>query len=75
MIAALAVPQVVAVTSDTSKTTITLEQALQIALSENATVQVADKEIEVKGYSRKGTYAALFPQISASGLNRTLKKL
>jgi outer membrane protein TolC len=75
MIAALAVPQVVAVTSDTSKTTITLEQALQIALSENATVQVADKEIEVKGYSRKGTYAALFPQISASGsFNRTLKK-
>jgi len=56
-------------------TAITLEQALQIALSESPTVKVADKEIEVKQYAKKGTYASLFPEIAASGsFNRTLKK-
>ena len=56
-------------------TVITLEQALQIALSENASVKVADKEIERTGYARKGTYSALYPQVSGSGsYQRTLKK-
>ena len=54
---------------------ITLEQALQIALSENASVKVADLEIERTGYARKGTYASLFPQIDGSGsYQRTIKK-
>ncbi|MCM1176444.1 MAG: TolC family protein [Bacteroides sp.] len=54
---------------------ITLEQALQIALSENVSVKVADKEIERTGFARKGTYAALFPQIDVSGnYQRTIKK-
>ena len=45
---------------------LTLEQALEIALSENPTVKVADKTIETKKYAKKGTYAALWPEISAS---------
>lgn len=52
-----------------------LGKALEIALSENPTVKVADKEIQKKKYARKGSYAALFPQINFSGdYNRTLKK-
>lgn len=54
---------------------ITLEDALKIALSENVTVKVADKEIERTGYARKGTYSSLFPQIDVSGAyQRTIKK-
>lgn len=56
-------------------TVITLEQALEIALSENVSVKIADKEIERTEYARKGTYASLFPQIDASAsYQRTLKK-
>lgn len=54
---------------------ITLEQALEIALSENVSVKVADKEIERTGFAKKGTYAALFPQIDLTGsYQRTIKK-
>ena len=54
---------------------LTLEQALQIALSENVSVRVADLEIQRTGYARKGSYAALFPQIDGSGsYQRTIKK-
>ncbi len=54
---------------------ITLEQALEIALSENVSVKVADMEIERKGFAKKGTYSALFPQIDFSGAyQRTIKK-
>ncbi len=54
---------------------ITLEQALEIALSENVSVKVADMEIERTGYAKKGAYAALFPQIDASAAyQRTIKK-
>ncbi|MDR2119092.1 MAG: TolC family protein [Tannerellaceae bacterium] len=55
--------------------TLDLNRALEIAMSENPTVKVADQEIEKKKYARKGAYAALFPQISLSGdYSRTLKK-
>lgn len=54
---------------------ITLEQALQIALSENVSVKVADMEIERTGYAKKGAYASLFPQIDMTGAyQRTIKK-
>ena len=46
---------------------LTLDEALQIALSENPTVKIADKTIEAKKYAKKGTYAALWPEIAASG--------
>ena len=54
---------------------ITLEQALEIALSENISVKVADMEIKRTEYAKKGTYAALFPQIDVTGAyQRTIKK-
>ncbi|MBR5568571.1 MAG: TolC family protein [Bacteroidales bacterium] len=63
--------------AETSETpvVITLEQALEIALSENVSVKVADLEIQRTEYARKGSYASLFPQIDASGAyQRTIKK-
>jgi outer membrane protein TolC len=52
-----------------------LDKALEIAMSENPTVKVADREIEKKKYAQKGAYAALFPQINLGGdYSRTLKK-
>ena len=54
---------------------LTLEDALKIALSENTSVKVADMEIERQQYARKGSYAALLPQVSASGMySYALKK-
>lgn len=61
--------------STQTATVITLEDALKIALSENASVRVADKEIERAGYAKKGTYASLFPQIDlTASFMRTIKK-
>lgn len=68
---------VVAETPDTTAapTVISLEQALEIALSENMSVKVADLEIKRTGYARKGTYSALYPQVSGSAsYQRTIKK-
>ncbi len=54
---------------------ISLDEAIQIALSENASVKVADLEIERTGYARKGTYASLFPKVDGTGsYQRTIKK-
>ena len=69
--------QTILAQADASETpvVITLEQALEIALSENVSVKVADMEIERTGFAKKGAYAALFPQIDASGAyQRTIKK-
>lgn len=61
--------------ADTSALSLTLEDALRIALSENTSVKVAEKEITRSQYARKGTYASLFPQIDFSAsYQRTLKK-
>lgn len=52
-----------------------LDKALEIALSDNPTIQVANKEIQKKEYAQKGSYASLFPQVSfGADYNRTLKK-
>jgi len=54
---------------------LTLEQALEVALSENPTIRIADQEITKQGYAKKGTYAALFPQIDLVGsYQRTIEK-
>lgn len=54
---------------------LTLDQALSIALEENPTVRIADQTIEVKKYAKRGTYAALWPEISASATyQRYVKK-
>lgn len=61
--------------TSTAPKLINLEQALQIALSENASVKVADMEIERTGYARKGTYASLFPKIDGNAAyQRTIEK-
>jgi outer membrane protein len=54
---------------------LTLNEALQIALNENLSVKIADKEIAKTKYAQKGMYASLFPQIDFSGnYQRTIKK-
>lgn len=64
--------------ADSSKTAtkvISIEQALEIALSENASVKVADMEVLRTGYARKGSYASLFPQLDGNAAyQRTIKK-
>ena len=53
----------------------TLDQALEVALSESNTIKMADMTIEKSGYAKKGSYASLYPNISASGsYQRTLLK-
>lgn len=57
-----------------AQTFITLDQALEIALSENVAVKVADKEIERSEYAKRGTYASLFPKIDGSAaFQRTIE--
>ena len=54
---------------------LTLDQALEIALSENASIKIADMTVEKTGYAKKGSYASLYPNISVSGsYQRTLQK-
>lgn len=54
---------------------LTLDQALEIALSENNTVKIADMTVEKTGYAKKGSYATLYPNINISGsYQRTLQK-
>ncbi|MEG1615919.1 MAG: TolC family protein [Bacteroidales bacterium] len=48
-------------------TRIDLNQALEIALSDNPTVKVAENEIQLKKYVKKETIAGLFPNLSANG--------
>ena len=49
-----------------AQTKLTLEQALEIALSENPTIKIADQEIEIKRYAKQGPYASLYPHLDAS---------
>lgn len=62
-------------TGSAAPTVLSLDEAIRIALSENASVKVADKEIERSEYARKGSYAALFPSVDGSAsYSRTIKK-
>lgn len=80
--AAVAVPvmaqEMVVETDTTAQATplvLSLEDALKIALSENVSVKVADQEVKRSEYAKKGTYAALYPQIDGSAsYQRTIKK-
>ncbi len=70
-----AMAQESAATDNSGPLTLTLEQALEIALSENPTVKIADQTIEAKKYAKRGTYASLWPEISASATyQRYIKK-
>ena len=54
---------------------LTLDQALEIALSESNTIKIADMTIEKTGYAKKGSYASLYPNVSvSSSYQRTLLK-
>lgn len=54
---------------------LSLDDVLRIALSENVSVKVADKEIQRAKYAQRGSYAALFPSIDGSAsYQRTIKK-
>ena len=54
---------------------LTLDQALEIALSESNTIKIADMTVEKTGYAKKGSYASLYPNVNISGsYQRTLQK-
>ena len=54
---------------------LTLDQALEIALSESTTVKIADMTVEKTGYAKQGSYASLYPNVNISGsYQRTLQK-
>ncbi len=54
---------------------ISLDQAIEIALEESNSIQIAELTIQKTGYAKKGTYASLYPNINARGsYQRTLKK-
>ncbi len=57
-----------------SQMTLTLEEAVDIALSDNPTIKIAELEVERYDYVRKATMGALLPQVSVDGtLNQTLQ--
>ena len=54
---------------------LTLETAIEIAMSESPTINVANLEIEKKKYARKNAESSLYPQIDALGqYTRTIQK-
>ncbi|MEG2612756.1 MAG: TolC family protein [Alistipes sp.] len=54
---------------------LTLDDAVQLALSENPTIKIADLEIKRYDYVRRETWGNWIPQISASGTyNRSIVK-
>ena len=56
----------VAQSTEQTALTLTLEQALEIALSESPTIKVAEQEIEIKRYAKQETYASLYPRLDAT---------
>jgi outer membrane protein TolC len=46
---------------------VSLEEAIEIALSESPTIKIADQEIKRVDYSKKSAWGALLPTLSASG--------
>ncbi|MDR2848489.1 MAG: TolC family protein, partial [Bacteroidales bacterium] len=46
---------------------LSLDEAIEIALSESPTIKIADQEIKRVDYSKKSAWGALLPTLSASG--------
>ena len=68
-----AIPATFLQAQDTLK--VSLAKAIEIALSENPTIQVADKAIERVEYSKKERAGGLFPNVSLSAAyQRAIKK-
>ena len=73
MMAALALCTLGATAQETLK--LTLEQAIEIALSDNPTIEVAEQTVQLKEISDKETVMGLLPEASLSGAyTRTIKK-
>ena len=73
MMAALALCAMGAMAQETLR--LTLDQAIQIALSDNPTIEVAEQTVELKKISDKETVLGLLPEASLSGAyTRTIKK-
>ena len=56
----------VAQNAEQSALALTLEQALEIALSESPTIKVAEQEIEIKRYAKQEAYSSLYPRFDAT---------
>ena len=56
----------VAQNAEQSALTLTLEQALDIALSESPTIKIAEQEIKIKRYATMETYSSLIPRFDAT---------
>ena len=56
----------VAQSSEQPSLTLTLEKALEIALSESPTIKVAEQEIEIKRYAKQETYSSLYPRFDVT---------
>lgn len=64
-----------ATAQQTDSLRIDLNRALEIALSENPTVKIADMEITKKQYAKKSAYGALLPQMDLIGqYQRAIKR-
>lgn len=60
---------------ETAPIELSLEKAIEIALSENVSVKVADLEVQKKKYAKQGAQSSLYPQIDAVGqYSRAVKK-
>lgn len=57
-----------------AKMELTLDKAIEIALAENPTMKVADKDIELKQVAQKEAWQALLPSVDGSiGLSHSIK--
>lgn len=55
---------------------LTIDKAIEIALSESPVVNVANLEVQKKKYARRSAQSALYPQIDAMGqYTRTIQKM
>ena len=73
MMAALALCTLSATAQETLK--LTLDKAIEIALSDNPTIEVAEQTVQLKRISDKETVMGLLPEASLSGsYTRTIKK-
>ena len=73
MMAALALCTLSATAQETLK--LTLDKAIEIALSDNPTIEVAEQTVQLKRISDKETVMSLLPEASLSGsYTRTIKK-
>ena len=73
MMAALALCTLGATAQETLK--LTLDKAIEIALSDNPTIEVAEQTVQLKRISDKETVMGLLPEASLSGAyTRTIKK-